>query len=1203
MLSALELAGFKSFADKTRFDFPDGITVVVGPNGSGKSNIVDAIKWVLGTQSAKSLRGDDMADVIFKGSAAGGRKPCNSAEATLILDNRDRQLGIDADEVHVTRRVFRSGESEYLINREPRRLKDIRDLFRGTGVGIDAYSLIEQGKIDRMLQASAKDRRGIFEEAAGISRFKTKKVETDRRLQRVEQSLVRLKDIVDEVHTRLTTLKNQASKAQQFRQMTARMSELRLQVGIDEHRSISHKIAEIERSLVDNETKRFALSEQLTQATQRVEEAESNLAEQVSETEAAQKQQQAYREKVAGLESSQIALRDRIAELTHERSLNLARQVALAERADLSAEEVQQQKSELDRWQTEWTDQSTRVQQIDTLRRQLEGQLTNHQRLLSTSREEIAILERKDNQERSSAIAERTKLEHLENQYQSFREQCDELGIEIQALESLIQQRQSDQEKYEQGCRVAEQFLLNAQLELERVRAEIAQRQESAMHHQGRLQGIRERLILLEQLEEQQEGVGRGAKKLLELANNEPQSPWNSVKGLVADLIEIDVHLAPLIDVALGSVAETVVLDDGRIIDLIREGTLNLDGRVAMLRVDRLPSRRSGEKIQLDGLRGVLGRADRLVHFKPEYAPLFHYLLGTTWLVDSLSTALDLSHLRGAGLRFVTATCERIDADGTLSIGSLQTALGLVSRRSEMLAAREEIRSLEEMIATEAAEIARLHAQAESNQEKVKSSDLQHQQSRRQVSEATVQLAADVRLLEQRHSEIQVMLVDQKRVEDEIVVAKSSIQIAEENTQKAQVAVESLRISIVEQQSSIVACEKELSQVRESWTGEKVVLARLEQRLESLRTTLEQLNRDSQERQSAVFEVQQTLLAIDLKLAQADENIREAEVQQREFSTQIESGASRLSALQQVSQELQAVRRDATKQFDQTQRQLDRALEQQRALDNEMNQHRSRVTELLTRYREDYELDLSDQELVAQAPSLEDRGQVESEISQLRQDIASVGSVNMEALQELDELQSRYDILDGHYQDLTNAKLNLQKIIEKIDVDSQRLFAETLEAIRVNFQELYRRSFGGGHADLVLEQCEDMSEAGVEIVATPPGKTAFSNSLLSGGEKALTAVALIMAIFKYRPSPFCILDEVDAPFDEANIGRFVSVLTEFLHMTKFVVVSHSKKTMTAATTIYGVTMQESGVSRQVAVRFEDVKDDSDFLKPTPKRAA
>ncbi len=1203
MLTALELSGFKSFADKTRFDFPDGITVVVGPNGSGKSNIVDAIKWVLGTQSAKSLRGEDMADVIFKGSAAGGRKPCNSAEATLILENRNRDLPVDADEVHVTRRVFRSGESEYLINREPRRLKDIRDLFRGTGVGIDAYSLIEQGKIDRMLQASAKDRRAIFEEAAGISRFKTKKAETDRRLQRVEQSLVRLRDIVDEVGTRLSTLKNQATKAQQYRQMTTRMSELRWQVGIDELRNLESKINELQTGLLDNETKRLGLNDQLAVAVQRVEQSETELAAHLVATEAAQLEQQGYREKIAGLESSKAALRERIAELTHEKELNVARQIALSEKAELTAEEVVQRQNELDTWQHEWSQESNRIHAIDAERLDLEHRLAEHQQDIARTREAVAASERSVNQEQSQLAAKQTTLAHLLEGLESKNEQAIELARQIEALETLVRECQTERDRLEAAVTEAEKNRTLAQAELEQLRLDTAQRQESAMHHQGRLQGVRERLTLLEQLEEQQEGVGRGAKKLIELAQSEPRSPWDTVKGLVADLIEIDVHLAPLIDVALGSVAETVVLSDGRIIDLIREGSLNLDGRISMMRIDRLPSRRTGDKIQLDGLRGVLGRADRLVHCRSEFAPLFHYLLGTTWLVDSLSTALDLSHLRGAGLRFVTAACERIDPDGTLSIGALQTALGLVSRRSEMLAAREEIRHLEELIANDTAEIGELQTRQETAAAHVKGLGEQLDAVRKRYSGAVIQTAADVRLLEQRHAEAETLDREKAATEEQITTVRSAIESAQSNLAKLLSEFEFNSDSLAAKVEISKSIEAEVVSARDRWTSAKIVLARHEQRLESLRAGLEQLNRDSQERQAAVTDVQQSLVVLETKLLQAEAGIEETETQRGELRASIEAGASKLGLLVQQTQALQETRRDLGKQSDQLQRQVDRAQEQQRVLESETQQHRERIVELKTRYREDYQIDLTDQEMVAQTPSVTDRAAVEAEISQLRQDIASVGSVNMEALQELDDLQGRYDTLHGHYQDLTDAKLNLQKIIEKIDLDSQRLFSETLEAIRINFQDLYRRSFGGGQADLVLEQCEDMSEAGVEIMATPPGKTAFSNSLLSGGEKALTAVALIMAIFKYRPSPFCILDEVDAPFDEANIGRFVAVLTEFLHMTKFVVVSHSKKTMTAATTIYGVTMQESGVSRQVAVRFEDVKDDSEFLQNRPKKAA
>ena len=1195
MLIALELAGFKSFADKTRFDFPDGITVVVGPNGSGKSNIVDAIKWVLGTQSAKSLRGEDMADVIFKGSAAGGRKPCNSAEATLILDNREKRLAVDATEVHVTRRVYRSGESEYLINRDPCRLKDIKDLFRGTGVGIDAYSLIEQGKVDRMLQASAKDRRGIFEEAAGISRFKTKKVETERRIQRVDQNLVRLKDIVDEVHTRLSNLKSQATKAQQYREMTERVSVLRFQIGIDERSSYIAKTELLQTNLASNQENQSALAEQLATAKKLVELSESKLAEQLLETQAAQSEQQAWRERIAGLESSQVALGERLLDLATEREIITSRQLALEEKAELTADEVTLRVAEVKELHDQRFVQADRIEAIDRDRQILDDQLVELHSKIEGLREQLQHSDRQGHQNSALTVAELSRVAHLERQLETQQQLAEQCADQIQSLDTVLAEQKAEKKLLEAKAGAADQAYAAAQFELESLRLKHVSLQETAIHHQGRLQGTRERLLLLEQLEDQQEGVGRGAKRLLEIAAKDHHAPWNSVKGLVADLIEIDVHLAPLIDVALGATAETVVLEDGQIIDLLRDGTLNLDGRVSMLRIDRLPSRRAGDKIQLDGLRGVLGRADRLVHTRAEFAPLVHYLLGTTWLVDTLATALDLSHLRGAGLRFVTAECERIDADGTLSIGSLQTALGLVSRRSEMLAARDEIKQLEELATSTADELAALHSTLQDQQLRVKEFDDAARTASQSLSEFLIQQMANAKRVEELTNEHRRMQQDIDDTREQLSASLVIVSTAEVATQVAQAESQTIQVALLANQDSLRHHEENRRTIRETITSERIVLARIEQRLESLQATLDQLNRDSNERRQAVVEAQSSIAAMDAKKASTEKAIEDAENQRRQLTGQVDASQAKLVALLEVTTQLQTDRQSASRQHDQLQRQLDRSVESQRSLESEMAQCRERIDELVSRYQQDYQLDLLDLQLVELTPKLDDRQAAETEVAQLRQDIASVGSVNMEALRELDELQLRYDTLHGHYQDLTEAKVNLQNIVEKINLDSQRLFSETLEAIRKNFQELYRRSFGGGHADLVLEQCEDMSEAGVEIVATPPGKTSLSNSLLSGGEKALTAVALIMSIFQFRPSPFCILDEVDAPFDEANIGRFVSVLTEFLHMTKFVVVSHSKKTMTAANTIYGITMQESGVSRQVAVRFEDVSEDSDFL--------
>jgi chromosome segregation protein len=464
-----------------------------------------------------------------------------------------------------------------------------------------------------------------------------------------------------------------------------------------------------------------------------------------------------------------------------------------------------------------------------------------------------------------------------------------------------------------------------------------------------------------------------------------------------------------------------------------------------------------------------------------------------------------------------------------------------------------------------------------------------------ELAEFIIQQTANAKRNEELQNEFRRLRQEIDETREQLSSSLVVVANAEVASQSALSESQTIHGNLAQEQESLRTLEERRRGIRESITGEKIVLARIEQRAESLQATLDQLNRDADERQKAVVEAQATIAALTAKMISTEQSIEDAKQQCKDLSENVDQSQKILAGLLEVANQLQVERQTATKQRDLCQRHLDRSIEQQRTFEAEIVQSRSRIEELVVRYQQDYQIDLLDSELVEKTPPIQDRTAAEAEVSQLRQDIAAVGAVNMEALRELDELQSRYDVLDGHYRDLTQAKENLHKIVSKINEDSQRLFSETLEAIRKNFQELYRRSFGGGHADLILEQCEDMSDAGVEIVATPPGKTALSNSLLSGGEKALTAVALIMAIFQFRPSPFCILDEVDAPFDEANIGRFVSVLTEFLHMTKFVVVSHSKKTMTAANTIYGITMQESGVSRQVAVRFEDVSEESDFL--------
>ncbi len=1240
MLKALELVGFKSFADRTRFDFPDGITVVVGPNGSGKSNVVDAVKWVLGAQSAKALRGADMADVIFKGSAEGGRKPANSAEVILILDNSKRVFDHDADEVQVSRRVFRSGEGEYGINGQPCRLKDVKDLFRGTGVGVDAYSLIEQGKVDRLLQASPKDRRGIFEEAAGISRFKAKKVEAERRMQRVDQNMVRLHDIVDEIGKRLSTLKSQATKAQRYRELSLAMQTKRMQLGWLDRMSLQKDRDQYEIQLDEAKLIAVELNQKQAALQSLVEAEQSLLQKRQKDHEVIQSEYLVAQRELISADNGYASSLERCAELVAEQAVLQERIVLLQHRANLSSDEMDQKRAEL-----EEIERLRGLANLELL--ESESRWNELQRQLGTTRSRMEAAAEQQGKTRESSSANRSQLAAYRLHIEQIQQSIDQQQLSVtHAIEELTQVEQSIEAAiaHRDSTAVAAELAGVAKREeddkLRLQRSYLAHTQEQFALLQGKRHGVRERLHVLEQLEEQFTGAGRGGQQLLRIARSHQNreqdlsrpseaivaNAWGTVLGLVADLLSTEMHLAPLIDVSLGSQADAIVLSNGQIIDWINDGSLSVEGRVTLLRMDRLTSRRSGEKIQLDGLRGVLGRADRMTRFEDAYEPLIRFLLGTTWFVDTLSTALELSHFRGAGLRFVTAECQLVDSDGSITLGSLQTGLGLVSRRSEMQAAREEIKHVEASFSDATAAVAEAHERIAATEASLRSKDALANATARELTACELRLES-IQLqceklnhaLEANRSNLQNAKNRRTEVNDLIAAAE----VASEQYTLQSADLDQLLESIADE---FKQCEQAMQREQSAVTERRIELARLEQRVVGLRTTMEQMQLDSAERIKNVVQSEFSLLTIANRIAAVKSATDDFQNRANAARSVIESIETKQTESIQNIQAQNTIFQQSLKQNEMARRNIEKCLDKIQAIEHQQLQLSLQWEQLHEHYAREYQLSLdaldqascqhlAENQLFDEENSQSeirwfidllkksggttglaniDRSAIETEIVQLRHEIASAGSVNMEALNELDELQSRFDRLSNHYQDLHDAKSSLIGTMAKIDEDSRDLFMKTLTTIRKNFQDLYRRSFGGGFADIVLEDERD-PDSGIEIIATPPGKTTLSNSLLSGGEKALTAVALIMAFFQYRPSPFCILDEVDAPFDEANIGRFVTVLKEFLQTTKFVVVTHSKKTMTAANMIYGITMQESGVSRQVSVRFEEVNDKGEII--------
>jgi chromosome segregation protein len=710
MLKALELSGFKSFADRTRLDFPRGVSIVVGPNGSGKSNVVDAVKWVLGSQSAKSLRGQEMVDVIFNGCATRG--PLGTAEVTLTLDNSAGQLSIDAREVHVTRRVYRSGEGEYLINRQPCRLRDIRELLAGTGITTEAYCIIEQGKVDILLQSSPRDRRLIFEEAAGISQFKAKKATAARRLERVEQNLLRLSDIVDEVESRLRSVRSQAGKARRYREYSTRLQLLRTQVGLVDWRAFTRQIVAREAQLAEldrSHAEREAALAKLDAAAIELDLEQEDATRSRREIEA---QASATRAEIAALEASVESQAARRADVEQEIDRFRRQLGAMSSRAGSASGQLREAMIGLESAAAESTtaereyraklEQTTATQQqLTTLRAALETERTSH---LAAARSAAELANR--------VTALESQLVSARGDQEKCRSRLDELHEQAAALTANLAQHQQQEAAAQTQVDAGQHELRGCEDRLAALRRELARVDKQHRQLESQLTRTRERIAVLTELHQRLEGLNSGVREVLVAAREEPEGPYGEVRGVVADLFHVDVDSAPLVDVALGEFAQFVVVSSaGRLFDWLNEQPLGVAGRVGFLRLDSGPRR--GElvpNVDLGQEPGVMGRADRFVETASEFAPLVERLLGRCWFVDRLATALRLAQTAGRGLSFVTSDGELLSADGTLVVGPRQASAGLLSRRSEIRACQEQLAELEKQLAHQHTAQARLDA-------------------------------------------------------------------------------------------------------------------------------------------------------------------------------------------------------------------------------------------------------------------------------------------------------------------------------------------------------------------------------------------------------------------------------------------------------------------------------------------------------------
>jgi chromosome segregation protein len=1207
MLKALEIVGFKSFADRTRFEFPPGVTVVVGPNGSGKSNIVDAIKWVLGEQSVKSLRGREMADVIFNGSAS--RRALNAAEITLTFDNANRILPLDSPEVHITRRVYRSGEGEYLINRNPARLRDIRDLLSGTGMGTQAYSVIEQGKVDGLLQSSPRDRRVIFEEAAGISRFKMRKIEALRRLEHVDQNLLRLSDIVDEVENRLRSVRAQAGKARRYKEHTDRLQELRTQVGQVDWKRLTDRLTEFENQLQSLGDERNAaaadaenvdaqlldLDHELTQANDEIRQAESQIA--------------GNRERIAGAESTIEHERSRGDDLDQE--ITRYRKQLMGMNA--KAGDIQQQLRE--------TTES--LQTAEQNQREVAKRLVEAERDLTDVMASLDQLRGENEQRRATYLQQMRSAASLGNETSSLesqvagaeavRQRCGERMAELdRTLDALQQQLEELRRWREEATHQVEaeaKSLVAAENELVQLRQQYITQQTQLSELRERRSGAAERAAVLDEIVRRHEGLSAGVKEVLQRAANPADTVFRGVQGVVADLFGVSVEAAPLVEIALGQSAQHIVATPSReLLSYLQTESNKLGGRVGFLWLDgkggglfqtatTLRQQKGPDPI-LDK-PGVLGRADRFVETQPQFALLAERLLGRTWFVEKLTNAIALAESIGAGYSYVTLAGELLEPDGTLTVGPRSVSTGLISRRSQLRALHTQLAELTTAIDTAQSELVKLDEQIAAQQRLVD----RHSSEHRRVANALAENRVAITTCEERRSQFDQQrasldreLHDAQQQHDGALVrlaeAREKRKLIEAGLAELEANSAQLGRQIDELESRRLAADRETTEI-------KVELAKSEERLRNLRVRMRQFEESREERQRAIEEARERLAECSQRAEASRFNILRAEAEIADLYLHKETFASQTVGLINRRETFHQQRNSLAERIQIARGRIRKLEEKIHAAEMSANEVRHERTAMAERLREDYGIDLAELEHTFTDQEQHQREEVQQEIEELRQKINNLGNVNLEALDELDQLETRYKTLSDQHADLTAAKGSLEKIIERINADSRRLFSETLETVRGHFQTLFRDLFGGGQADVVLEENVDILDSGIEIVARPPGKEPRSISLLSGGEKTMTCVALLLAIFRSRPSPFCVLDEVDAALDEANIDRFTKVIQGFLTWTQFIIVTHSKKTMTCANTIYGVTMQESGITKQVSVRFEDVSDDGHILTKPP----
>lgn len=1182
-LKRLETVGFKSFAERTKIEFVPGVTAVVGPNGSGKSNIIDAIRWVLGEQSAKSLRGQKMEDIIFQGSDT--RNPLNFAEVSLILNNENEQLPIDYQEVNITRRVYRSGESEFFINKQACRLKDIVDLFIDTGLGRDSFSIIGQGKIDEILSSKAEERRAIFEEAAGVLKYKLRKNKAVFKLSETEDNLDRVEDIIHEIKQQLEPLKEQAEIAKKYKKKKAELEKVEVALLVTEIEQLHEKwqtlLAEIEDMKLEEMEKSTSLQER-----------EARVIKERQEIERIDKE-------ISSLQNELVTITEQIEQHEGKRNVFLER---------MKHVEKNKHKLLFDRKSvSERTNQlREKIASENEALREVTEKISHHKREISEVEQKLFhgldIIQEEIEDLKSDYIEFLNEQAVLQNEKQTIEKQKEQIKRTIEREKKIHEDDLAKERQLtEEVEHVSEQLFERKQL-VEKKEAELHECRETLISLRKEYEDMQRRLYegneqiatfisrkeMLEEMKESYQGFFYGVKEILKAKK---QKRLANIEGVVLDLIDVPNKYVTAIDMILGAQAQYVVVpDDETAREVIEWLKRENKGRATFLPLKSIEARTipNEVKLSLQNKKGFIGIASELVRIEEKYKVVTEHLMGNVIITDDLRTANEIAHLTKRKYRIVTLDGDIVYPGGSMSGGAKK-------KTSQSLFTREkEIATLTEKIKQFTARRDSFVANMKTKQQQIV--DLEHELS---DLEATVQrLKDEYQTTEKRYNELNMLL------------------------KTAQTNLETYHYQLREK-------EDELKTLRENKDQLTEKLKAIDRKIKHTEQTIDRLTNEQQSVQKNKKLMEEKLHELQVKVAEQEERKKNYEEkmnslyeQLREFEDEAVQLDKELDELKKI--ELQAQQKEqlteTIKTYKEKRENVKKDIEQKRLLREEKSQRiedEEREVKQLSKLQEQFVKEIQEKELQASRLDVNlenklsflqseyvttyekakaDFGKVDDiekareVVKQIKRSIEQLGTVNLGSIDEYDRLMKRYQFLMDQKEDLMKAKDTLYSVIKEMDEEMTKRFGNIFKEIQAAFTTVFKQLFGGGYAELRLTDPDDLLETGIDIVARPPGKKLRSLELLSGGERALTAIALLFAILRARPIPFCILDEVDAALDEANVERFGQYLKSFSDETQFVVITHRKGTMEEADALYGVTMQESGVSRLVSVKLEDMDE-------------